>query len=56
MALNDPNWWRDAVLYQVYPRSLADSDGDGVGDLRGITDRLDHVAGLGAEAVRRSWV
>ena len=44
-------WWRDAVLYQVYPRSLADSDGDGVGDLRGITDRLDHVAELGADGI-----
>ena len=44
-------WWRDAVIYQVYPRSFADSDGDGVGDLRGITSRLEHVAALGADAV-----
>ncbi|MEC3893946.1 alpha-amylase [Nocardiopsis alba] len=44
-------WWRDAVLYQVYPRSLADSDGDGVGDLRGITERLDHIAALGADGI-----
>ncbi|WP_017606713.1 glycoside hydrolase family 13 protein [Nocardiopsis alkaliphila] len=44
-------WWRDAVLYQVYPRSLADSDGDGVGDLKGITDRLDHVAALGVDGI-----
>ncbi|NJC65998.1 glycoside hydrolase family 13 protein [Planosporangium flavigriseum] len=44
-------WWRDAVIYQVYPRSFADADGDGVGDLPGITARLDHLAGLGVDAV-----
>jgi len=44
-------WWRDAVIYQVYPRSFQDTDGDGVGDLRGIERRLDHVAALGADAV-----
>lgn len=44
-------WWREAVIYQVYPRSFADSDGDGVGDLRGITSRLEHLAGLGVDAV-----
>jgi alpha-glucosidase len=48
----DPtDWWRTAVIYQVYPRSFADLDGDGTGDLAGITARLDHVASLGADAV-----
>jgi alpha-glucosidase len=44
-------WWRDAVVYQVYVRSFQDSDGDGIGDLRGVIGRLDHVERLGADAV-----
>ncbi|KQV76013.1 alpha-amylase [Aeromicrobium sp. Root344] len=44
-------WWRDAVIYQIYPRSWADSDGDGIGDLPGITARLPHLADLGVDAV-----
>ncbi|GLK15833.1 glycoside hydrolase family 13 protein [Herbiconiux flava] len=44
-------WWRSAVIYQIYPRSFADSDGDGVGDLPGITARLDSLAALGVDAV-----
>jgi alpha-glucosidase len=44
-------WWRDAVVYQIYPRSFADADGDGVGDLAGICARLDHIAALGVDAV-----
>ena len=43
--------WRDGVLYQIYPRSFADSDGDGIGDLRGILARLDHLEWLGVEGV-----
>ncbi len=44
-------WWRGAVIYQIYPRSFADTNGDGVGDLAGITAHLDHVASLGVDAV-----
>ena len=43
-------WWRDAVVYQVYPRSFQDSNGDGVGDLRGIESRLDYLVELGVDA------
>lgn len=49
MAEHD--WWRGAVIYQIYPRSFADANGDGVGDLRGITSRLPYVASLGVDAV-----
>jgi alpha-glucosidase len=44
-------WWRGAVIYQVYPRSFADSNGDGVGDLPGVTAHLEHIASLGVDAV-----
>ena len=44
-------WWRSAVVYQIYPRSFADTDGDGVGDLPGITAHLDHLAWLGVDAL-----
>ena len=44
-------WWRSAVIYQVYPRSFADSNGDGMGDLPGITSRLDSLAALGIDAI-----
>ena len=48
---NAAPWWRSAVIYQVYPRSFADSDGDGMGDLPGITARLPYLAALGVDAV-----
>ena len=44
-------WWRGAVVYQIYPRSFLDTDGDGVGDLEGIRRKLPHIAGLGVDAV-----
>ncbi len=44
-------WWRDAVIYQVYPRSFQDSNGDGVGDLPGLISRLDHLSWLGVDAI-----
>ncbi len=45
------DWWRQATVYQIYPRSFADSDGDGLGDLRGITSRIPYLAGLGVDAI-----
>ena len=44
-------WWRDAVIYQIYPRSFADSDGDGLGDLNGIRAHLSHIVRLGVDAI-----
>ncbi|MGN3975025.1 alpha-amylase family glycosyl hydrolase [Tsuneonella sp. SYSU-LHT278] len=46
-------WWKGAAIYQIYPRSFMDSNGDGIGDLPGITMRLDHVASLGVDAI---WI
>src|SRR3954449_11936798 len=45
------SWWRDGVLYQIYPRSFADANGDGIGDLRGIIARLDHLEWLGIDGI-----
>ncbi len=53
VAQTDRPWWKGAVIYQIYPRSFADSNGDGIGDLPGITQRLDYVASLGVDAV---WI
>src|SRR6187549_290828 len=44
-------WWREATVYQIYPRSFADSNGDGIGDLNGITERLDYLKDLGVDVV-----
>jgi len=51
--MTDTSWWRGAVIYQIYPRSFLDTDGDGVGDLPGIIERLDYVASLGVDAI---WI
>lgn len=45
------DWFRDSVIYEIYPQSFADSDGDGIGDLRGVIDRLDHLSWLGVDAI-----
>lgn len=48
-----PDWWRGAVIYQIYPRSYQDSNGDGIGDLLGIVQRLPYIASLGVDAI---WI
>jgi len=50
-ARENPNWWKNAVIYEIYPRSFQDSNGDGIGDLNGITTRLDYLKGLGIDAI-----
>ncbi len=50
-ASSDRVWWKEAIVYQIYPRSFKDSDGDGVGDLRGIIQKLDYIQSLGVTAV-----
>ena len=47
----EPGWWRSAVVYQIYPRSFADSNGDGIGDIPGITAKVDYLAALGVDVV-----
>ncbi|MGT2465390.1 alpha-amylase family glycosyl hydrolase [Mesorhizobium atlanticum] len=49
----DRDWWRGAVIYQIYPRSYQDSNGDGIGDLKGIVQRLPYIASLGVDAI---WI
>ncbi len=48
---SNEKWWKEAVVYQLYPRSFQDSDGDGVGDIKGITQRLDYLQSLGIDAI-----
>ncbi|HTA78520.1 MAG TPA: alpha-amylase family glycosyl hydrolase, partial [Terracidiphilus sp.] len=48
-----PEWWRHAVIYEIYPRSFQDSDGDGIGDIKGIASRLDYLHDLGIDAI---WI
>ncbi len=49
--MTQQQWWRDAVIYQIYPRSFMDANGDGMGDLAGVTERLDYLAALGIDAL-----
>lgn len=49
--MSNKEWWRGCVIYQIYPRSFMDVDGNGIGDLRGVAERLDHIAALGADAI-----
>jgi len=49
--VNEEKWWKKAVIYQIYPRSFQDSNGDGIGDLNGIIDRLDYLENLGIDAI-----
>jgi alpha-glucosidase len=52
-AAEDANWWKHAVIYEIYPRSFGDSNGDGIGDLNGITKHLDYLQDLGVDAI---WI
>src|SRR5262250_701755 len=52
-ATSNPPWWQRGIIYQVYPRSFQDSNGDGVGDLKGIRRRLDYLTWLGIDAI---WI
>ena len=47
----DKDWWRGAVIYQIYPRSFMDSNGDGIGDLKGITSKLEYISDLGVDGI-----
>ena len=51
--MDQVTWWRGGVIYQIYPRSLMDSNGDGVGDLQGIIAKLDYIASLNVDAI---WI
>src|ERR1700681_1626788 len=49
--ITDKKWWKEAVVYQIYPRSFKDSDGDGMGDLNGVIQKLDYVKSLGIDVI-----
>ena len=49
--MNSLKWWQTAVFYQIYPRSFADGNGDGIGDFKGIVEKLDYLADLGVDAL-----
>ena len=51
--MSDLKWWETAIIYQIYPRSFQDSNSDGIGDLQGITSRLDYISNLGVDAI---WI
>jgi len=51
MKVKDFLWWRDGIIYQIYPRSFYDTTGSGIGDLNGITAKLDYLSDLGVDAL-----
>jgi glycosidase len=51
MDINRSNWWKESIVYQIYPRSFQDSNGDGIGDLRGIIERLPYLQELGIDVI-----
>ena len=50
-AADQADWWKRSVIYEIYPRSFADSNNDGIGDIKGITDHLDYIRALGVDAI-----
>ena len=49
--MEEHTWWKEAVVYQIYPRSFKDSNGDGIGDLRGVIEKLDYLKELGVDVI-----